>query len=332
MKKLLFFLLSCERDLAQTRVTEKKAHSASRTAFSPSTQRDSSTPWWLEIINYNKIPKKSNQPIIVGIIDTGVDPNHPLLKNKLFVFDDNNNLIPATSNFYGYDFTKDSKLILKTPFDDVGHGSHVAGIITELIKQYPDIKIVIYKYYANQKNNNISTLDSTIRAINLAIQHGVHIINYSAGGKDPSPKERAAIELALSRNIIFVSAAGNDGQSIGTNYFYYPGSYGLKNIVQVGNITAEKRLHPTSNFSSQYVHIAAPGDSIRSTLPFSGYGHMTGTSQATPFVTGAMAIAKYFYPQDNYLQLIDKVLKGSSREITLSGRIYNEYLLNLAQL
>src|SRR5262249_38710451 len=133
-----------------------------------------------------------------------------------------------------------------------------------------------------------NNLQNTVRAIQFAVQHGAQIINYSGGGADPALAERMAIEEAEKKGILFVAAAGNDGHNNDVAP-YYPASYPLDNIVSVASITKQNQLLPSSNFGKT-VYIAAPGLSILSSLPGGRFGTMSGTSQATAFVTGAAAL------------------------------------------
>jgi subtilisin family serine protease len=315
--KVLFLVLvfSCSRNPSSL---------SSKTTSSP---KVTTIPWWNSLTHLNQLKPFKSKNIIIGIIDTGIDPKHPIFANRLYTYDDTNNLIPISESSYGFNLTG-PKLSFQ-PMDDVGHGTHVAGIIDNGTKLFPEIKFVIYKYYTNQKNASIiSTLTSTIRAIELATKHGVDVINYSAGGVEPSLAEKNAIDKAREKGIIFVTAAGNDGKEIGGSYKYYPGSYNLSNIITVGNTQENLKLHPSSNYSSQYVHIAAPGDRILSTLPFNGFGTMTGTSQAAPFVTAAVAITKLH----NNSFPMNSVLEKSSQSESLQDKIVKGSLLNFEKL
>lgn len=317
MKFLLYFLLfSCSRNPSSTKMT------------STAPQVKANAPWWNTLTHLNQLKPFKTRNIVVGIIDTGIDLKHPIFANRLYTYDNLNNLIPASESNYGFNLTT-QKLSFQ-PMDDVGHGTHVAGIIDNGTKLFPEIKFVIYKYYSNSKNSTVSTLTSTIRAIELATKHGVDVINYSAGGVEPSLAEKNAIDKAREKGIVFVTAAGNDGKEIGgkEKYNYYPGSYNLSNIISVGNTQENLNLHPSSNYSSQYVHIAAPGDRILSTLPFNGFGTMTGTSQAAPFVTAAIAISRLH----NSTSPINFVLERSSQSESLQTKIIKGSLLNFEKL
>jgi len=115
---------------------------------------------------------------------------------------------------------------------------------------------------------------------------GAHIINYSGGGTEYSQEEHDAVQSAERKGILFVAAAGNEHSNSDENH-YYPADYKLKNIISVTAIDPTTEVLSSSNFGIDTVDIAAPGQAILSCLPNNTYGLMTGTSQATAFVTGA---------------------------------------------
>jgi len=265
-------------------------------------------------------PVKNNiQPcspeVVVAVVDTGIDYTHkeliesvwvnptesgaweppPALKNKIAcrdrgcngIDDDNNGFI---DDVVGWDFVNDIPL----PFDTHGHGTHIAGIISGASANgvgisgvCPRVAIMPLKYYDNS-GAGYNNLNNTVRAIRYAVQMGAQIINYSGGGADPAPAERMAIEEAQRRGILFVAAAGNDGHN-NDQTPYFPQNYPLDNIVGVASVNKANTLLPSSNFGKS-VDIAAPGLGILSTLPDNRLGTMSGTSQATAFVTGAAAL------------------------------------------
>lgn len=251
--------------------------------------------------------------ITVAVIDTGIDYTHPELKDNLWtnigesgpwtpsgtavtdcrdkscngIDDDGNGFV---DDVVGWDFVHEVPL----PFDTHGHGSHIAGIIASSAANgfgttgiCPRVSIMALKYYDNS-GIGYNNLQNTVRAIQYAIRMGAKIINYSGGGSDPALNERIAVENAEKHGVLFVAAAGNDGHNNDLQP-YYPASYGLSNIISVASITQSNQLLPSSNFGKT-VYIAAPGLSVLSTLPGGRFGTMSGTSQATAFVTGAAAL------------------------------------------
>jgi subtilisin family serine protease len=135
-------------------------------------------------------------------------------------------------------------------------------------------------------------LKNTIQSIRYAIKMHANIINYSGGGTDYSAEEYAAVKDAESAGILFIAAAGNErSNSDETGKHYYPADYALTNIISVTAVNKEEtKVLPSSNYGVRTVDLAAPGENIYSTLPGNSYGMMTGTSQATAFVTGVAAL------------------------------------------
>jgi len=245
-----------------------------------------------------------SKKIVIAIIDTGVDYNHPdlranLWKNKKEIAlngkdDDGNGFI---DDVIGWDFVSDDPL----PYDNHGHGTHIAGIIGAvggngigLVGVCHRTSLMILKYYEASADGK-TNLDNTIKAFHYAINNGADIINYSGGGPEFSERERNAILAAQKKGILVVAAAGNERQNADI-HAYYPASYNLSNILSVAAISESNELVSSSNFGVKKIDIAAPGESIYSTIPpaLGSYGYMTGTSQATAFVTGiaAMALSK----------------------------------------
>lgn len=250
--------------------------------------------------------------VVVAVVDTGIDYTHPELQDSLYVNngeigawsdptgktsckdkscngidDDGNGFVDDVS---GWDFVHDVAM----PYDTHGHGTHIAGIIASKAANgmgtagiCPEVTIMPLKYYDNS-GIGYNNLQNTVRAIQYAVKNGANIINYSGGGADPALTERVAIELAQKKGVLFVAAAGNDGHD-NTASPYYPASYPLDNIISVASLNKQNQFLPSSNFGKT-VMVGAPGLSILSTLPGGRFGTMSGTSQATAFVTGAAAL------------------------------------------
>ena len=249
---------------------------------------------------------KGNRNIVVAVIDTGIDVNHPDLKANIWknpkeipgnnIDDDGNGFV---DDIHGWNFVKNNNKVNDTH----GHGTHIAGIIGAeggngigLSGVAPQVSLMALKYYSpndNGKNN----LNNTVKAIEYAVKNGAHIINYSGGGLEGNEKEKKAIQMAEAKGILFVAAAGNEKSNMDKKK-YYPASYQLKNILPVTATDPSDKVLKSSNWGKT-VHKSAPGIDILSTLPGGKYGRMTGTSQATAVATGAAVLIMDYYKNKN---------------------------------
>lgn len=263
--------------------------------------------------------EQGKKNIIVAVIDTGIDPEHKdLTKN---VWHDPRN---PGKNVFGWNFV----LNKENPKDDHGHGTHVAGIIgavanpkTGVSGVAQSVSIMAVKYYSDSNPGTVN-LSNTVRAINYAIDHGARIINYSGGGPEFSEEEYLAIRRAEANGILFVAAAGNEHHNadLPENY-YYPSAYRLSNIISVAATNMRNQLLSSSNWGKRAVDIAAPGENIFSTLPGNRYGYMTGTSQATAFVTGVAALLLSQNPKLTPPEIRDIIVKSADRVPQLEGKL-----------
>lgn len=250
---------------------------------------------------------KGSRKVIVAVIDTGIDVQHEDLKNNLWqnpgesgldsrgrnkasngIDDDGNGYV---DDVYGWNFVSNNHKL----DDNHGHGTHIAGIIGAeagnnkgISGISPEVSLMILKYY-DPKVPNTDNLKNTIRSIEYAVKMGAHIINYSGGGTEFSQEEYEAVLAAKKKGILFVAAAGNE-KSNSDEHHYYPADYSLDNIISVTAIDPTTEVLSSSNYGVETVDIAAPGQTILSCLPNNSYGLMTGTSQATAFVTGAAVL------------------------------------------
>jgi subtilisin family serine protease len=276
------------------------------------------TSWGIEYesnasINLNDAWKKfhKKKEIVVAVIDTGIDPDHPFLNKNISV--------PSgtmTSTNYGMDFSKGAG-VKTTPMDEHGHGTHVSGIIKSI---YPEVKILALKYY-NPKASGTDNLNSTIDALRYAVEQNVDVINYSGGGPEPALEEMKILKEAERKGILVVAAAGNEESDIDNKKnAYYPASYGLTNIITVTAYDQSITTLPSSNYGKQSVHISAPGYRIKSTMPFGRSGYLTGTSQATAFVSGVAAMIKSQFPNLPMQKIKDAIIESAKKEKSLEGK------------
>lgn len=251
---------------------------------------------------------KGSRDVVVAVIDTGADIKHEDLRNNFWknpgetgldakgrdkatngIDDDGNGFV---DDVYGWNFVSNNNDLT----DNHGHGTHIAGIIGAeagngkgISGISPNVSLMILKYY-DPKVPSADNLKNTVAAIKYAVSMGANIINYSGGGTEYSQEEHDAVAGAERKGVLFVAAAGNE-RSNSDQHHYYPADYKLKNIISVTAIDPSTEVLNSSNYGTETVDIGAPGQNILSTLPNNAYGFMTGTSQATAFVTGAAALA-----------------------------------------
>jgi thermitase len=250
---------------------------------------------------------RGSRDIIVAVIDTGADVAHEDLKRNIWVNkgetgkdskgkDKATNGIDDDGNGYaddvnGWNFVSNNPILT----DNHGHGTHISGIIGAeagnkkgISGAAPDVSLMILKYY-DPKVAGTDNLKNTIAAIKYAVKMGAKVINYSGGGTEYSQDEKDAIIEAQKKDILFVAAAGNE-RANSDKFKYYPADYGLSNIISVTAIDTTSEVLSSSNWGTETVDIAAGGKDVTSTLPGDSYGTMTGTSQATAFVSGAAVL------------------------------------------
>ena len=264
---------------------------------------------------------KKNKNIVVAVVDTGIQGDHPFLKDNIYVVKSKS----SASNF-GVDFSTGKQT--NTPTDAHGHGTHVAGIVKSI---FPEVKILALKYY-NPKASGQANLDATIKALQYAVDNNVDVINYSGGGPEASVEELRVLKAAEKKGILVIAAAGNERSNIDDKrHAYYPASYGLSNIITVGAHDDALNIIPSSNYGKNSVDIAAPGHRIRSAIPGNGAGYMTGTSQATAFVSGVAAMIKSKYPTMKYDQIKNIILSSSLKVKNFEGKILGAGKLDAAR-
>jgi subtilisin family serine protease len=279
-----------------------------------------------------KIFNQSNRPVTVAVIDTGIalsaattkkgEANnffHPHFKNNIYA----DLTTKADSKNFGKDFSQ-SHLgkITNTPVDLHGHGTHVSGIIKSI---FPDVRIIPIKYY-NANATGEQNLVNSIQALEYAVELGVDIINYSGGGPEADfknkLKELAIVKKAQKKGVLIIAASGNNGSNIDLDeHKYYPASYNLDNILTVGSYDQDLKILDSSNKGVGTVHVVAPGSKIQSAYIKDGGGRMTGTSQATAFVSGIAALLKSAYPELNFLEIKNIIHASSEYEELYQGKI-----------
>ncbi len=236
---------------------------------------DAERGWEVEVGNSN---------IIVAIVDTGIDFDHP-------------DLIANVDTSIDWDFVNNDN----NAQDDHGHGTHVAGTVAADIHNrvgvagLQQITLMAVKGLNSAGFGNDSNLAN---AIIYAVDNGARVINCSWGGYQFSNTIRNAVDYAFSRGVLVVAAAGNDGISSP----HYPSSY--SKALGVAALDDCNNRATWSNWGSSNVYLSAPGGSIVSTYWNNTYAYLSGTSMAAPHVSGVAAL--YFSYNPNW-QLLDVV-------------------------
>lgn len=241
--------------------------------------------------------------IVVGVIDTGVDYNHPDLHANMWRNPGEINKNPGLDNdsngiigdVYGYNAITNSG----NPYDDQGHGTHCAGTIGAVgnngigvVGVVWKVKIMALKFL--DSNGSGSDINA-IKAINYAISNrnkggSLKVLSNSWGGSGYNHALLQAIQAANDAGILFVAAAGNDNRN-NDNLPTFPAGYNVPNIISVAATAQDGSRASFSNYGVNSVHLAAPGVGILSTVPGGGYASFNGTSMATPHVSGVAVLA-----------------------------------------
>jgi subtilisin family serine protease len=240
--------------------------------------------------------------VVVGVVDTGIDYDHPDLKANMWtnpgeianngIDDDRNGVV---DDVYGFNAIVNSG----DPRDDNIHGTHCAGTIGAVgnnsigvVGVNQTVKMMALKFLDRSGSGSLS---NAIKAIDYAVaikqKYNIPrmVLNNSWGGGGFSQPLYDAIQRANAAGIVFVAAAGNEGNDNDLNPAY-PGSYELPNVVSVAAIDKNGNIASFSNYGSSAVDIAAGGVDILSTAPNGAYASLSGTSMASPHVAGALAL------------------------------------------
>lgn len=239
---------------------------------------------------------QGSKNIKIAVIDTGVDYNHPDLKDNMWtneaelngtpgVDDDGNGYV---DDIHGYDFANNDG----DPMDGNGHGSHCAGTIAAshnnigIAGVMKSASIIGVKFLTDQGSG---TTADAIKAVDYATKLNVDIMSNSWGGGGASQALEDAIKGAAQAGIVFTAAAGNSATDNNTTP-HYPSNYDVENVISVASHTYDDVLSDFSCYGSQTVHVAAPGQNVLSTTPGNAYSVYSGTSMATPHVTGVIGL------------------------------------------
>lgn len=283
----------------------------------------------------------------IGIIDEGAMFSHEDLVENFWTnpFDpldgidnDGNGYI---DDIHGWDFDGNNNSVFDGTTDD--HGTHVSGTIGAkggnakgVAGVVWNVKMISTKFLGRRGGTTANAIKAVDYLTDLKVRHGLNLpaTNNSWGGGGFSQALKDAIDRAGAQNILFVAAAGNDGTNNDVN-LSYPSSYTSENIIAVASIVKDGTISSFSNFGAQTVDLGAPGSAITSTLPasskgniVSGYGTYSGTSMATPHVTGAVALYVSSNPGASAPQIKNAILTTTIATSTLSGKCLTGGRLN----
>jgi len=248
----------------------------------------------------------------VGVIDTGVNYNHPDLSENCKKSDG--------ADFYNTD---------ADAMDDGDHGTHVAGIIGAKGNNGSGVSGVAWNCRIipiKSLGPNMEATDSTILyGLDHADFMGCPIVNMSFGSYSYS--SALYNKMAGMTTTLFVCAAGNDAKNNDSEPVY-PASFGLSNIISVANTNNKDELNTHSNYGNSTVHLAAPGSNICSTLGSDAYVWLSGTSMAAPMVTGVAVLLKGAFPALTVAQIRAAILNNVDVIPALSGKCITGGRLN----
>ncbi len=270
----------------------------------------------------------------VGVIDTGIDVSHPGLDSRV-------------NSSLSRNFAPDN---ISATTDPSGHGTHVAGIIGGegndtlgvggVCQNVTLVSLRVFRY-DDILNKYIADCDDVVAAINYADGANIPILNVSLGmdfgghtSMEPALEDYAGIA---------VCCAGNRGLDSDTGIGYYPGIFELDNIICVGASTQQNEIWSLSNYGDESVDLFAPGHNIKSCYPRSlcassgctgdghvayGYHYMSGTSMATPYVTGTAALLLSSHPGLTVDKIKELILNNTTFYEDFEGYCVTGGLLN----
>lgn len=268
--------------------------------------------------------------VVVAVIDSGIDVRHADLKGNLWVNDmelngqagvddDGNGVV---DDIHGINaITGNGDLI-----DDVGHGTHVAGTIGAVGNNGVgvagvnwNVRIMACRFLGATGGGTTADAIECLQYVAEMKRRGVNIVatNNSWGG--PGYSRALSDAIAAQRDILFITAAGNDGTNNDATPTY-PANYDLPNVVSVAASTPADSLTTFSQYGRRTVHVGAPGSNIYSTSPGNSYSTKSGTSMATPHVAGLAALIKSARPAADWREVRNLLFSGGEPAASLFGK------------
>lgn len=283
---------------------------------------------------------KGSSNIVIAVLDTGVEYTHEDLVENMWFRPDS---IPAykddelgkVDDLHGYNAVSNSG----DPMDDNGHGTHCAGIIGAKADNNKgisginwNVQIMPLKFMGR---GGFGSTKDAIEAINYVIDRkkagvNVRVISASWGSTAYSKALEDVIRKAGEEGITFIAAAGNSSTD-NDRQPHYPSSHKLPNVISVAALDRFDQLASFSNFGVKSVHIAAPGKEIMSTWLKGNYREASGTSMATPYVSGVAALVLAVEPKLTVEQLRERLFKSVDKLEVLNGKTETGGRLNAAK-
>ena len=259
---------------------------------------------------------RTSSNIIVAVCDTGVDYNHPDLAANIWtnpgetpgngVDDDGNGYI---DDIRGWDCGSNDN----NPIDPNGHGTHCAGTVGAVgdngrgvVGVCWNVKIMVVKI-ADEQGSSADSM--SMEGWAYAARMGAKVISYSFGGPGYSQATKEAIQGLERAGVLFVTAAGNEGNDLAVTPAY-PASYDNPNIITVAATDHNDQLADFSNYGVISADLAAPGVAIGSTVPNGGYEYKDGTSMSCPHVSGTAALIWAAAPGESWAEIKAAILNG----------------------
>ncbi len=277
---------ACELTIGEAHIPQRD--------LSVQTSLPGSRPADLIYLAFAKALTRGSPQVKIAVLDTGVNLSHPELAGRLlpgadFVDLEGMDTSDFIGDYLGYD---------DVPEDEVGHGTHVSGIIASRGLQMdegvaPDCRILPVRVLATMRTGGrlvgAGIIDNINAGIKCAVDWGADIINMSLGIKHTGgglPHEDV-IRYALSKNVTVVAASGNDGSP----ERYYPGA--LPGVIAVGAVDYSGQVTAFTSYGAN-ITVVAPGLNIYSSFANNSYAVASGTSQASPFVAGSVGLMKAY--------------------------------------
>lgn len=269
---------------------------------------------------------------LIAVIDSGVDYRHPDLAQNIWtnpneipngLDDDGNGIVDDIHGYNAAEKTGD-------PMDGGSHGTHVAGTVAAVGNNGLGVTGVAWQAQLMPLKFISGGFGSTADAISALVYadaKGARLTQNSWGGVAPN---QALIDTLKASPALHICAAGNDGNNSDVQPLF-PAAYPLENILAVAATDHNDQLAQFSNYGQEAVDLAAPGVKTYSTMPNGEYGFKSGTSMATPHVSGAASLILTKFPHLSNQELKDRLMFSTDRLPQLEGKVASNGRLNLAR-